>query len=214
MLATVRRRARLWIWIEALTQFILAAVGLFWTTLLLDRLIEPPPWLRAAALATAALGLAALLATSLLRRLTVPLSDEALALAVERTHPQFGDSLLTSITLAAGLADDADPDLALRTTAAALARLGEVRPRSLFRWRRLSLLATAAVLAAAGVGALAVLRPALTTIWVRRMVFLLPDPWPRQVMLEAEGFSDGVRTVARGSDVELIVRARAAGPLP
>jgi hypothetical protein len=214
LLATVRRRARLWIWIESLTQFVLAAVGLFWTTLLLDRLIEPPPWLRAAALATAALALAALLATSLLRRLTVPLSDEALALAVERTHPQFGDSLLTSITLAAGGADDADPDLALRTTGAALARLGEVRPRSLFRWRRLSLLATAAVLAAAGVGALAVLQPALTTIWVRRMVFLLPDPWPRQVMLEAEGFSDGVRTVARGSDVELIVRARAAGPLP
>jgi hypothetical protein len=67
----------------------------------------------AAALATAALGLAALLARSLLRRLMVPLSDEALALAVERTYPHFGDSLLTSITLAAGAADDADPDLAV-----------------------------------------------------------------------------------------------------
>ena len=214
LLATVRRRARLWIWIEALTQFVLAAVGLFWTTLLLDRLIEPPPWIRAAALATAALGLAALLARSLLRRLMVPLSDEALALAVERTYPQFGDSLLTSITLAAGAADDADPDLAVRTTATALARLREVRPRSLFRWRRLSLLATAALLAAAGVGALAVLRPGLTTTWVRRMVFLLPDPWPRRVTLEAQGFSDGQRKVARGSDVELIVRARSSGPLP
>jgi len=29
LLATLRRRARLWIWIESLTQFVLAAVGLF-----------------------------------------------------------------------------------------------------------------------------------------------------------------------------------------
>lgn len=214
LLARIRRRARLWICVEALAHLLLTAVGLFWTTLLLDRLVEPPPWVRAAALAAVVIGLAAMLATSLLRRLSAPLSDEALALAVERTHPGFGDALLTAITLAAGGAAEADPDLARRTTARALDRLGEVRPRSLFRWRRLSLLATAALVAAGGVGALVALRPVVATTWLRRIVLLSPEQWPRRVHLEVEGFRGGVRTVARGSDVEILVRARAAGPLP
>lgn len=213
LLASVRRQARFWICVEAFAQVVLAAVGLFWTTLLLDRLIEPPPAIRGAALAAAVLGLATLVVTSLLRRLAVPLSDEALALAVERTHPAFGDALLTAVALDAP-GGDADADLAARTRAAALARLGEVRPRFLFRWRRLSLLAVAAILAASGVAAVATLRPALATGWARRMVLLAPEPWPRRVSLEADGFRDGVRKVARGADVEVIVRARAAGPLP
>ncbi len=40
------------------------------------------------------------------------------------------------------------------------------------------------------------------------------DPWPRQVALTAEGFVDGRRIVARGSDVDVIVKAAADRVVP
>jgi hypothetical protein len=52
-------------------------------------------------------------------------------------------------------------------------------------------------------------------MWTRRMVLLDDTPWPRRVRFDAVGFHDGSLTVARGSDVEVLVRATTtSGPVP
>ena len=47
-LAALRREARAWIWIESLAAAALVAVAGGWATLVIDRLVEPPAWPRAA----------------------------------------------------------------------------------------------------------------------------------------------------------------------
>jgi hypothetical protein len=218
LLARVRRRTRLWIWIESLAWLAIVAAAAFWITLLCDWWVEPPAAVRLTALAVAAAGLAWIVATKLIARLSAPLSDASLALLVERHDPRCGDSLSTAISLADRPRDDGssphDPELAARTTAAAGALADGVRLGGLFRGARLAWLAVGAAAALSTVGALAAVRSDVTGLWVRRMTRLSDEPWPRRVRLAIEGFTDGRRLVARGSDVEIVVRAEADGQLP
>lgn len=213
LLAAVRRRARWWICVETLALGATAAAGTFWITLACDWAVEPPGWVRAAAVAVAAGGLVVLLVRKLVLRLAAPLPDAALAHLVERTHPAFRDSLSTAIDLSGSRGRDdgkVDAGLVARTIAEANRLVPSVRIGPLFQIRRLALLATVATGAAASIGWLAAVRPEVAGLWVRRMIRLADDPWPRRVRLEAEGFSEGVRTVARGADVEVLVQATAA----
>lgn len=219
LLARVRRRTRLWIWIESLAWLAILAAAAFWITLLFDWWVEPPVAVRLTALALAAAGLAWIVATKLVARLSAPLSDASLALLVERHDPRFGDSLSTAISLAerprdGDAASPHDPELAARTTARAGALADGVRLGGLFRGARLAWLAVGATAALASVGALAAVRSDVAGLWVRRMARMSDEPWPRRVRLAIEGFTDGRRLVARGSDVEIVVRAEADGPPP
>jgi len=214
LLARVRREARAWVWIESAALLALAAAALFAASLALDWLIEPPAWVRATGLAAALAALAWLAATRLVGRLAAPLSDRALSLAIERRQPACGDTLSTAVDLAGHATDDVDAELALRTAAAAGRLAGTVSARGLFRRRRLLTLAAGGLLAVGAVAGLVATRPALAALWTRRMLLLEDAPWPRRVRLEAEGFVDGVRHVARGSDIDLRVRVAADGPLP
>ncbi|MCE2726214.1 MAG: hypothetical protein LW698_05470 [Planctomycetaceae bacterium] len=213
LLADVRRRARTWIWIESLAWLALLAGGGFWASLAFDWCVEPPPWVRAALLVATAACLLWVLVGRLVVRLAVPLRDDALAVIVERSHPEFRDGLSTAISLAGRRREDVDPTLLARTTAAAEALVSRVDRRRIFRHRSLSLLAVAAVAAVATIAGFVALRPAVAGVWVRRSLLLRDEPWPRRTALEVEGFVDGVRKVARGADVDVIVQARGAdGP--
>jgi len=214
LLAGLRRQTRRWIWIESLGRIGLAAAIIFWATLAIDWGIEPPAWVRLAMLGIGIGSLAWIVATTLLGRLFAPLTDAALALVVERGHPRCGDSLSTAIELADRPRADVDPELVRRTTADAVAMLGEVRSAAIFRRRRLAMHALAGAAAAATVVGIAAARPAIAGLWARRILAMTDEPWPRRVRLEAEGFTAGVRTVARGSDVDIVVHARAAGGPP
>jgi hypothetical protein len=214
VLAAIRRQTRRWVWIESLAWLGLLAAGFFWITLLVDRGLEPPAWVRAAAGCLGTAGVLWIVATKLVGRLLVPLSDEALALVVERCLPGFRDSLATAIGLARRPRDDIDPGLLARTTNEAAAMLAEVRPAAIFQRRRLSLFAFAGAAAVASIGVLAILQPSIPGIWARRVLALSETPWPRRVQLEPEGFTGGVRKVARGTDVDVLVRALASGDMP
>lgn len=214
LLARIRRRAWASIWIDSLAVVILAAVATAGLLLALDWLLEPPAWARAIALAGVAGLLLWLVIVRLFGRLATPLPDASLALAVERRHPDFGDTLSTAVELATGMTETVDPDLAARTTAAAAALARVTRPGDLFRGRRLAGIALAGLAAVGGGVGMAARWPDLARIGVRRMVLLHDVAWPRQVQLEAEGFRDGVRKVPRGADVEVVVRARSTAALP
>ena len=215
LLAAVRWRARMWIWMESLATGALAVVAAGWIMLAIDRFIEPPAWARACMLTAAIAIVAWIVAVRLVMRLAVPLTDESLALVIERTHPEFRDGLSTAVAyarraIAADVRDPVDPELVGRTVDAAVARVDGVRFNTIFRRRRLSLLVLAAAAAVAGSSLAAAAWPALAAIGARRLILLADDPWPRRVQFEIEGFPDGVRTVARGADVDVVVRARAA----
>jgi hypothetical protein len=214
LLARVRREARAWVWIESLAVLAIAAAAIFWTTLALDWLIEPPAWTRGVAVAGAVAAILWLVATRLVSRLATPLPDRALALAVERRNPQCGDTLSTAISLAAAAAEPVDAELADHTTAAAAALARDVSARNVFRRGRLVTVALAGLAAAASVAGFALARPDLAGIWARRLARFEDVPWPRRVQLAAEGFVGGVLKAARGGDVDLLVRATATGPLP
>jgi hypothetical protein len=214
LLARLRRQARGWIWVESLAWVGLAAAAFFWGSLALDWLVEPPRWGRALLLAATAAGLATLLARKLVGRLSTDLSDASLAVVVERSHPAFRDSLSTAIELSSRPDDEVNPDLLSRTAAEATALLEQVRPERIFRRRQLVMLAFAAAGALASVVAVAAARPAVAGLWARRMALLGDEPWPRRVRLTVDDFPTGVRKVARGSDVDVIVQAESADRLP
>lgn len=213
-LARVRTWARRWVWIETLGLLCLWAAAAFWVSLLVDWMFEPPWQVRAATLVAAGIGLGWLVATKLVGRLAAPLDDAQLALLVERADPHFRDSLSTAIELSRAGRDDASRPLLARTSAEAVGRLEHVQPASIFRRRSLGSLAGTGLLAAATVCGLVVGQPESAGLWASRMLLLRDIPWPRSVRLEAEGFVDGVRIVARGSDVEVLVRATADVRLP
>lgn len=217
LLAAVRRQARGWIWLESLALAAVVAVGAAWLALAIDRLVEPPAGVRAVMLIAAGAAVAWVLVTRLASRLAVPLSDESLALAIERRHPCVGDALSTAIACSRGGAspgDAVDPDLLERTIAAATAAVAGVRPAELFRRRRLVGLAVAAAMACAATLAAAAAHPALASIGMRRLLLLDAASWPRRVHLEAVDFPGGVRTVARGTSVEVLVTMTADGIPP
>jgi len=213
-LATVRRQTRGWIWVESLAWLCLAAAVFFWGSLAIDWSLEPPRWARAALMAAAAVGLAALVLRKLVGRLAADLGDANLAVVVERAHPSFRDSLSTAIELAASPADDVNPELLARTAAEARANLGQLRPERIFRRGRLAMIALAAIAALASIVGLTVANPAVADLWVRRLPLLGNEPWPRQVQLAVDDFPGGVRKVARGSDVDVIVHVQSADRLP
>lgn len=209
----LRRQARRWVWIESLALIGLWAAAFFWATLLLDWWCEPPREVRAALVAIGVAGLAWLVTTKIVSRLTAPLDDVALALAVERTHPEFRDSLSTAIEAAHGDIP-ADPALLARTAAAAAALVGGIQPNRIFQRRSLMQLVAAAGMAAATVAATAAWQPDVAARWMQRIPQLRNESWPRRVRLVAEGFVDGRRMVARGTDVELLVQAVAGHEIP
>lgn len=213
-LARLRRQTRRWVWVESLGLLVLWVAAAFWMSLLVDRLLEPPWQVRVAMLATAAGFVGWLVATKLVGRLTVPLDDAELALLVERSHPQFRDSLSTAVELSRGPRDDVSDALLARTAAVAVDRLAVIDPANIFRRRSLGGLAAASALAVASLVALVVGQPQVADVWARRMVWLADDPWPRRVRLDADDFVDGVRVVARGTDVEVLVRASSKDEIP
>ncbi len=213
-LARLRQQTRRWIWIESLGLLILWVAAAFWVSLLVDRMLEPPWQVRIAMLVAAGAIVGWLVATKLVGRLAVPLDDTQLALLVERSHPQFRDSLSTAVELSRGPRDDVSDALLARTAAVAVSRLDAVDPAAIFRRRSLSGLAAASTLAVASLVGLVIGQPQAATLWARRMVWLADEPWPRRVSLEADGFVNGVRVVARGTDVEVLVRASSRDLIP
>jgi hypothetical protein len=214
LLDSVRRATRRWVCVEALAWVGVCGGILFWSLLWFDWLVEPPAAVRAGLMGLVLAGLGWLLWTKLVARLAAPLDDRDLAMLVERGHPAFRDSLSTAIELGPRPPEGCDPTLLGRTIDEAAAVAGQVDVERLFRRRRLVTLACGGVLASGTIAALALALPAVADTFVRRMVLLRDDPWPRRTGLAAEGFTAGVRTVARGSDVDVLVRADAARELP
>ncbi len=217
-LKRIRKRARRWIFIEAISLIGLSIAAWFWSTLLLDWLIEPPPVVRFLAVGALCLWVSTIILNRLIRRLRAPLRDEQLALLVERTHPELQDSLSTAVELrlveTQSTSSTIDVTLLDRTTSIAAASIKRITMGRLFRRTHLLRKAGLSGFFVGTMAAVLVLLPTVRETWAQRMLLLRDTPWPRQVTLSIAGFPDGVRRVARGVDVEILVTARSTGELP
>ncbi|MGA0039857.1 MAG: hypothetical protein ACO3NZ_08415 [Pirellulales bacterium] len=220
LLSSVRRRAGWWVCVEAVALLGLTLAAAFWGSLAVDRLLEPPAWVRAAMVLASVAGLAWILRHKLVDRLGIRLSNRSLALLVERHHPFLHESLVTTVEL--GLdqqqgtprPDPIDPELLARTTAEAVAGLPQVRVADLFQRRELGTLLFSGLMAGATIAACVLISPETASLWLRRVVLLDETPWPRRSRLIATDFRDGVRVVARGSDVDVVVAADTSMVVP
>jgi len=207
-LGRLRRHIRRYTWAEGLAAAIAAVAIAFWVSLALDWLFEPPMLVRIALLLVVGAVVFTILFRLILRRALAPLTDRNMAVLLERRFDQLNDSLLTAVELhdaPHGTGVNTELLRVVRQEAAAKLDLLDVDEVLDFQPLRRNMFAAA--VSVVSVIVFAAGAPDQFDVWNRRVIQLSNEAWPRRTHLEVEGFEDGRRKVARGSDVEILVRA-------
>ncbi len=217
LLGSLRRRIHQYIWLEGCAAAVAWLGAAFWITLAADWFFEPPTAVRAMMLAAVAAVFAAVVVRLIGRRIFVPITDGNAATVLERRFPELNDSLLTAVVLGNNPTDTIESDLGLQmlaeTCREAESRIETVDLKKVFNPRPLWWHCSAATLLSFSVAFFAVLFPEAFGVWASRTLAMSAKLWPRTTRLEVVGFDDGVRRVARGSDVEVVVRADTRMPV-
>ncbi len=210
VLHALRSRIRRYVWMEGIGASV-AWLGLaFWVSLGIDWLFEPPAPVRVLLLAVAGFVLFAIVVKLIIRRAFVPLSDSSMATVLERRFDRLDDSLLTSVVLTDSRHELAHLNRAMlaQTCHEAEERIGGIRLGEVFNRRPLRRSVGAALLAVVTVGGFAFYAPNAMGVWSRRCLRFSEELWPRRARLLVEGFgADGIKKIARGSDLEVIAKA-------
>ena len=188
-------------------------IGLtFWLALAIDYLpvlvgsSEMPRTVRIVVLAAIGTVLAWILYHYVLQRAFARLRDRSMAVLLERTFPQFKDSLLTTVELADGESPqvaNAAPVAETRamldqTTAMANASLSSVDLGKVFRKGPLVRRMMVAALLVASIVGMAVFAQEAFAVWASRLYMLSNQTWPRRAEIEVVGFNNGSLKVAKG----------------
>ncbi len=193
----------LWFWIGLLLDFgLFKATGFDWVQ-------EAPRGVRITLLVILSVGLVAVLAVKVVRRLLVEFRPDALALVLERRFPaMLGDRLITAVELAdldRAAEQGYSRAMVEQTIRDAAERVGQVPVHEAFNWRRLKFLWAWVVGLTVGmlvlVGAVyslatqtnpmhdfAVRFRDVATIWAERNILLQNTIWPRRAYLELLDF--------------------------
>lgn len=214
LLAGLRRRIRAYVWLEGIATALAVAGLAFWVSLIIDYLQEPPAAFRIGVLVVTGVALVVVLVRLIFRRAFVRLSDRSMAILLERRYGEFHDSLLTSVELGDKPHDDLEREMLVSARADALQQAGGIDVKKVFNPRPLARAATAASFLLLSILGFVLGSPDAAAVWSRRTFLLSNELWPRQTRLEIEGFADGRVKVARGADLELIVKADTAKRVP
>src|SRR5947209_2143455 len=195
----------LWFWVGLLLDF-----GVF-KLFAVDWVQELPRSVRAVILGGLLLGLAALVAVQVVRRLLVEFSPAALALVLERRFPKIlGDRLITAVELAdldRAAAQGYSRAMIEQTVRDAAERVGQVPVNDVFDWGRLKRLGgwvfalSLGLFLLTGVAYSAATRTNpftdfavrfkdVAAIWFERNVLLANTIWPRQAHLKLLDFPE------------------------
>ncbi len=210
LLARLRRRIRGYIWLQGLSLAI-AWLGLaFWCALAMDYLPvlagadEMPRGARLLVLVCVASMLTWIMYRWILRRVFVPLADRSLAMLLERHHPEFADSLITSVELAGrtderkavAVQDEEDPGIPAgtiseallhRTEQQALQYVPEVHTSRVFNFRPLIFSVVAAAFLLVTLVVFYIGNSRAFGTGMRRLYLLREESWPRQAHIEVVG---------------------------
>jgi hypothetical protein len=170
------------------------------------------------------------------RRLFVSMKNHSLALLVERKHPEFAESLISTVNQAdSGDRFGVPIDRAMidMTQQKAESLLDQVDSRQIVGFQFLRTSAVVACLLAASIVGLGILKFDNLQLALKRLYLLDNQPWPRRVYLEMVGVkiktdspvegieelgqnlgsANGTFRVPRGASLTLTVRAQATDPL-
>ena len=217
LLSGLRRKIRSYVWLQGIALAVGWLAASFWITLALDWLIEPPPAFRAVLLVGVAAVLLWLVYRYILARAFVPMGDTSMAVLLERRYGAFNDSLLTTVELNEQPAHAAafNREMLDWTTAEALEHTRRVRLNELLQNAALMRALFAAIVLSLSVAAFAVVAPEAFRIWVRRVLLMSEELWPRKTRLSIEGFDeDKVVKVARGGDFRVLAYADRSFEVP
>ena len=203
LLAGLRWRIRLYVWLEGLTVAILWIGLTFWASLAIDYLpvlvgaSELPTLTRAILLALISLVLAVILYRWILRRTFVQLADRSMAVLLERKYQNFQDSLVTAVEMHdhPEHAQQFNEDMLSQTDDEVHEHLTQVKLHRIFNNTALLKRFLVACLIIAPVGALAAFdsswsyRPksnytSALELGMRRLYLLDNSPWPRKAKIE------------------------------
>lgn len=222
LLDRLRRRIRLYVWLEGVAALVVVIGLAFWFGLLFDWLFEPPALVRSVALMVLGGILFWVLYRLILARAFARLPDSSMALLLEKHAGRFDDSLLTAVQLAE-LADREDKfsaEMLAYTNQQARSRVSEARLNSVFNFRPLTRKVAAAVLLLVSIGLFGYLASDALAFFVQERVIGLADArWPRNTRLIIDGFppdAQGIRTmkIARGGSLDLPIKADNTMPVP
>jgi hypothetical protein len=215
-LARLRRQCRLYLALDGTVQLVFAFILAGLVQLVLDW------WLRLSIDQRALLNLVitGIWLIVIYRRvalpLSIPLSDRALAAAVDRANPQLHDALATAVQFASGQVGDAHTNspqlmravLAETCDAVADVRFPDVLNHARARHRAIELVGLLALPTLAwGI------MPTVMNTWFARNWLVQDIPWPQRTRIVPDGFDvDGRRRAPRGDELELV--AQIEGDVP
>ncbi|MFN0134803.1 MAG: hypothetical protein ACKVS9_01655 [Phycisphaerae bacterium] len=139
--------------------------------------------------------------------LLAPLSDRALAAAVDRAHPELHEGLSTAVQFADGEIGPAErnsPVLARSVIADACAAAADVRFFDVLNHRRAKKAAMRLGGLAALIGSAWLIFPDMMGLWFRRNWLVHDVPWPQRTTIIPEGFdTTDRRRIPRGDELDI-----------
>ena len=240
LLARLRRRIRWLVLLEGIATAIIWAVLSFWLALALDYLpvtmgLNELSWqLRLVIFVLSSLAIAYVLYRLVFRRIFVRLKNQSMALLIERSYPQFNDSLLTTVSQSVPQSSDVSIDQSMldRTRINAEEIVPQVELAKVINAKPMKRSFAIAGLLLLTVAGFAFANPSAIKLAAQRLYGLGDDPWPRSCQIEivgihvkrdnviqgidelaqtteASGINDGKFFVAKGATLTLHVRALA-----
>lgn len=208
-LARLRRWCRLYLAIDGLVRLCIALIAAGLAQLLLDRWLNLELPQRFTINVILTLVWLVVIHRVLVRPLLRPLSDQILAAAVDRAHPQLHDALATAVQFArgqVGTPETNSPQLVqavIRDASAAAAGVPflEVLDR---RWARQRGLELVGLLGLIGLAFLAM--PSTMRTWFLRNWLGHDLRWPQDTTLVPVGFEAGEKRVPRGDELQVVAR--------
>lgn len=209
-LAQLRRQLAVWFWVDGLSRVLWAAIGLLLLDLFIDWFFRMDKPQRAVMLALILGGIAYVAIRRLLKPLTATISDDALALEVERLNPQLHQSVISALQFSrmgelerlgyspAMVRQTVQDGAASSTTVNYSAVLDDRE----FRQNAFLLAVAGILLALTAVGSVA--HP-MMRIWANRNLLLGDMVWPQKTYLKIERAENGKVVFPRGEDWTQVV---------
>ncbi|MCA8943930.1 MAG: hypothetical protein KDB80_15305 [Planctomycetes bacterium] len=212
----LRRQARLGITIEASSWCLLAFTTFVFVSYGVDRWLRLETPVRALILIAAVASIGVTIVRRWLQPMSVELTDDELALAVERQDPGLRQALISAVQFQRGISSreskGESAELMTRVVDDVDARLRELPfHRAIDRWRtgRFTALAAACFAVCAAWFAWS----ADARLWAARNVLLSSEPWPRATRLEFADVDAG-RPLRVAERDDLTIRVVANGVIP
>ena len=202
------RRLRVYLLIDGVMWLCIALLGAVLVTLLMDRTFHLSRDMRAVQLASLLMVLFFIAWRRVLRTASLQMPLSALALLLERWHPQLQSRLITAIEfvdpasqpLAGVERSSAMVEAVIRQAEEAAAGLSYHHGLAHARARRNLGLGLACLAALAALFLIA--RPTMA-MWFQRNVLLRDVEWPQRNRLTVQGLTHGILRVPRGEDVTI-----------